>query len=91
LEAKWAKDFGPALVFRRLWEKLELDRILRDLLAGTEISIDLEEAIFAMVLNRLSKYRLHFLRGSGKIFPRSKVREAVRDRWESRRIVWSST
>jgi len=53
LEAKWAKDFGPALVFRRLWEKLELDRILRDLLAGTEISIDVEEAIFAMVLNRL--------------------------------------
>jgi len=54
LEAKWAKEYGPALIFRRLWEKLGLDRILRELLSGTEISIDVEEAVFAMVLNRLS-------------------------------------
>jgi len=53
IEAKWAKDFGPALVFRRLWEDLNLDSILRELLSGTEISIDVEEAVFAMVLNRL--------------------------------------
>lgn len=51
--AKWAKDLGPALIFRRLWEKLNLDRILKELLAGGEISIDVEEAVFAMVLNRL--------------------------------------
>ena len=53
LEAKWAKDFGPALIFRRLWEELKLDSILRKLLSGTEISVDVEEAVFAMVLNRL--------------------------------------
>ena len=54
VEAKWAKDLGPALVFRRLWEELKLDKVLRKLLSGTEISIDVEEAVFAMVLNRLS-------------------------------------
>ena len=53
VEAKWAKDFGPALIFRRLWEDLKLDKILRELLSGTDISIDVEEAVFAMVLNRL--------------------------------------
>ncbi len=51
--ASWARDLGPALIFRRLWEELKLDRILKELLAQTEISIDVEEAVFAMVLNRL--------------------------------------
>ncbi|GAW92783.1 transposase [Calderihabitans maritimus] len=53
LEAKWAKELGPALVFRRLWEELSLDRILKKLLAGTQITTNVEEAVFAMVLNRL--------------------------------------
>lgn len=53
VEAKWAKELGPALVFRRLWEELNLDRILKKLLAGTQITTNVEEAVFAMVLNRL--------------------------------------
>ncbi|QJA05971.1 IS1634 family transposase [Thermosulfurimonas marina] len=53
IQAQWAKDFGPALIFRRLWEDLKLSSILKELLAGTEIAIDVEEAVFAMVLNRL--------------------------------------
>jgi len=53
VDPKWAKELGPALIFRRLWENLNLNKILENLLANTEISIDVEEAIFAMVLNRL--------------------------------------
>lgn len=53
LEAKWAKELGPVLVFRRLWEELDLARILKKLLAGTQMTTNVEEAVFAMVLNRL--------------------------------------
>ncbi len=53
LDPKWAKEFGPVLIFRKLWENLELDKILKDLLSTTQITTSMEEAIFASVLNRL--------------------------------------
>jgi len=54
LKAEWGKEWGPALIFRALWEELRLKHILGTLLSRTEIENDLEEATFAMVLNRLS-------------------------------------
>jgi len=54
LFAEWSKEYGPALVFRRLWEKLGLHSLLDKLLSSTNIAINVEEAIFCMVLNRLS-------------------------------------
>ncbi|HAA89971.1 MAG TPA: IS1634 family transposase [Peptococcaceae bacterium] len=57
IDPKWAKELGPVLIFRRLWEDLQLDSILKKLLAGTQMAIDVEEAVFAMVLNRLSNPR----------------------------------
>lgn len=53
LGAKWAKQWGPSLIFRRLWEELELSGILKSRLEGTQVQADFEEAVFAMVLNRL--------------------------------------
>lgn len=53
LQARWAKAWGPALIFRRLWEELGLADLLRRLLEATQIEADFEEAAFAMVLNRL--------------------------------------
>jgi len=53
LEARWAKTWGPALVFRRLWEELGLQAVLEGLLDDTAVVSDYAEAIFAMVLNRL--------------------------------------
>jgi len=53
LFADWSKEYGPALVFRRLWETLGLSTILKSLLSRTQHTIDIEEAIFCMVLNRL--------------------------------------
>jgi len=55
--------YGAALVFRRLWEHLGLDRRLGELQEKTELQFSLEEAAFAMVLHRIldpgSKRRTH--------------------------------
>ncbi|MEW9671319.1 IS1634 family transposase [Ammoniphilus sp. 3BR4] len=58
----WTKDFGPAFIFRKIWEKLNLKGFLQRAIEDTHIVSHLDEAIFAMVLNRLmapsSKYGL---------------------------------
>jgi hypothetical protein len=46
-------SYGPVLVFRRLWEALGLAEALRARFAGTDIAYAGEEAVFAMVLNRI--------------------------------------
>ena len=53
LEGGWQKVYGPALVFRRLWEQLGLDKLLSDLQAERFMQYPLDEAVFAMVLHRL--------------------------------------
>jgi transposase len=45
--------YGPALVFHRVWENLELDKQLTQLQGRTEVQFSLEEAAFAMVLHRI--------------------------------------
>lgn len=53
LRAVSAKQWGPAIVFRRLWEELRIESTLARCLSATEVESDFEEAVFAMVLNRL--------------------------------------
>jgi hypothetical protein len=53
LAGGWQKIYGPVLVFRRLWEQLELGKLLTDLQADTAIQYSIDEAVFAMVLHRL--------------------------------------
>ncbi|GAB6172354.1 IS1634 family transposase [Paradesulfitobacterium aromaticivorans] len=55
LFADWSKEYGPSVVFRRLWENLGLHQIIAGLLSDREISIDIQEAVFCMVLNRLTE------------------------------------
>lgn len=59
---KWTKEFGPVYLFRKIWDKLGLGRLLKKLMDDAEIASQYDEAIFAMVLNRLmdpgSKYRI---------------------------------
>ena len=55
LFADWSKEFGPSMVFRRLWENLGLHTILAGLFNERDLSIDVQEAIFCMVLNRLTE------------------------------------
>lgn len=54
LMVEYAKEWGTDLIFRSIWEKLGLHTILEKLLAKTEISAPLAEAVYAMVLNRIS-------------------------------------
>jgi hypothetical protein len=61
LDAAREKDFdsgeprhvGPPLVFQRLWEELELPRVLDELLRGRKFEFPMERAIFVTALHRL--------------------------------------
>ncbi len=48
-----AKEYGPVLVFKRLWEELGLGEFLAKYVAERGYEFDVVAAIFAMVLNRL--------------------------------------
>jgi hypothetical protein len=48
-----AKEIGPGLIFGRFWKELEIDAILRRLLADRKFGFDVERAIFLTVLHRL--------------------------------------
>ncbi|MHB8917056.1 MAG: IS1634 family transposase [Desulfocucumaceae bacterium] len=54
LMVDYAREWGTDLIFRSIWEKLGLHAILERFLSKTEISTPLPEAIYAMVLNRIS-------------------------------------
>lgn len=48
------REWGPALVFRALWDRLGVGPVVCDLARGREIEFDVDAAVFAMVLNRLT-------------------------------------
>lgn len=54
-KVEWAKEWGSFLVFRRLWEKMELDQIIRSLKRKSKYEFDVERAIFYTVLHRLTE------------------------------------
>jgi transposase len=47
-----SKKLGGAWTLDQLWKRLDLDQIIRELLAGRKHNIDVERLIFAMVANR---------------------------------------
>ena len=53
LKARSAVSIGPAIIFGRLWEELEIDRIIEGLLEGRKYQFSVERAIFLTVLHRL--------------------------------------
>ena len=53
LAARTAKQWGPALVFGRLWEKQGLPELLQRLAQDRKFAFSLEQAAFAMALQRL--------------------------------------
>lgn len=54
LKANWSKPYGATLIFRRLWEEINFSKVFGDKLKDLEAEFDVREAIFNMVLNRLS-------------------------------------
>ena len=55
LKALQTRSLGPILVFKRLWEELDLGRIIGSELALVGAEFDVAEAVFNMVLNRLTE------------------------------------
>lgn len=49
-----AREWGTDLIFHNIWENLGLPATLERLLAKTDITTPISEAIYAMVLNRIS-------------------------------------
>lgn len=47
------KTYGEIQIFRKIWEKLGFEKVLRKYFEKTNKQVDLVEAIFAMVCNRL--------------------------------------
>lgn len=70
VEAERSLCFGGSYVLDRLWRRLELDKVLGDLLRERSFGHDIERALFALVANRA-------------LDPRSKL--AV-ERWVGRRV-----
>ncbi len=53
IAARSAKQWGPALVFGRLWQEQGLGEVIRKLAAGHKFGFDPERVAFAMALQRL--------------------------------------
>lgn len=47
------KQYGPLLVFKKLWKQIGLEEVLKNALDQIATFYDLEQAIFNLVLNRL--------------------------------------
>ena len=52
--ATHALKIGPVLIFQRLWQRLKLDQILKELLRERHFGFDVERAVFLSVLHRIS-------------------------------------
>ena len=53
MKSDWVKEYGPVIIFRRLWESLGMDKYLKKYLKPRKIGFDAEELVYTMVLNRL--------------------------------------
>ena len=47
------RRIGPALIFARLWEELQIPQVIRRLLAGRRFTLPVERILFLTVLHRL--------------------------------------
>lgn len=54
LKADWSKPYGPFLIFKRVWEESRLSEVFSEELSDIQAEFDVRQAIFNMVLNRLS-------------------------------------
>jgi transposase len=53
MQNDWVKEYGPVIIFKRIWERLGLDKFLKEYLQDRRLEFKAEEVIYTMVLNRL--------------------------------------
>lgn len=56
----WVKEYGPVIIFRRLWERLGLDRFFTKYLQDHKVEFNAGEVIYTIVLNRLLEPKSEF-------------------------------
>lgn len=49
----WVKEYGPVIIFKKIWDRLRMNSYLRKYLKGRKIGYNVEQIIFSMALNRL--------------------------------------
>jgi transposase len=54
LRADFSREYGPFLVFKRLFKELGLENILKNSLSEVQADFDVVEVLFNMMLNRLT-------------------------------------
>lgn len=63
MKSEWVKEYGPVIIFRRLWDKLGLEEYFARYRGKRKMGFDVGEIIYSMVLNRLlepaSELRTH--------------------------------
>ncbi len=55
LKNDWSKEYGPVLIYRKVWEDLRLDSYLKQYLKAKKIKFKAEDVFFSSVLNRLTE------------------------------------
>jgi hypothetical protein len=55
LKALCTKEYGPFLVFKRIWDELKFGDLIASELMHSQLEFDVPGAIFNMILNRLSE------------------------------------
>jgi len=70
-----AKSWGCSSVFYRLWQQVGLEEVITKLHKGSQVKADINEALFAMVLNRL-------MEPCSKLMVSQWMRKIYRPQWE---------
>jgi len=53
LTVAWSRPYGLPFLYEKLWERLGLREIMRDLAQGRNYGFDIERSLFLLVVNRL--------------------------------------
>lgn len=53
----WVKEYGPVIIFKKIWERLGLNNYLGKYLKGRKMGYNIRQIIFSMILNRLLEPR----------------------------------
>lgn len=53
MKSDWVAEYGPVIIFKRIWQMLGLDRYLTRYLRKKRIGFDAAQLIYTMVLNRI--------------------------------------
>jgi len=53
MKSDWVKEYGPVIIFKRIWDRLGLEKLFDKYLGKRKIEFDIKERIYGMVLNRI--------------------------------------